>query len=208
MKEIHITRNGDKVNFDEVSIDVTENVFFINDDPEEPHKPSILKLPDDEQLGPFPSPPSSQIPVPVQSVPAKVEYDCDIEGHDEHGVILVFAQLAAVNNTALTAVIGQPTHQLVVIGGKPPYTITSLIVNNTAVPGSSTGPNQELPLGLDFKLGQDKHGIFVDGTPTQAETLNFTFTVDDSMQRNLQQVPRSEERRVGKECRSRWSPYH
>src|SRR3989475_12536239 len=24
----------------------------------------------------------------------------------------------------------------------------------------------------------------------------------------LQQEPRSEERRVGKECRSRWSPYH
>ena len=23
-----------------------------------------------------------------------------------------------------------------------------------------------------------------------------------------EQVPRSEERRVGKECRSRWSPYH
>src|SRR5947208_12203153 len=25
---------------------------------------------------------------------------------------------------------------------------------------------------------------------------------------DLAQVPRSEERRVGKECRSRWSPYH
>ena len=24
----------------------------------------------------------------------------------------------------------------------------------------------------------------------------------------LKQLPRSEERRVGKECRSRWSPYH
>ena len=26
--------------------------------------------------------------------------------------------------------------------------------------------------------------------------------------RNIQKVRRSEERRVGKECRSRWSPYH
>src|SRR2546430_13300062 len=26
--------------------------------------------------------------------------------------------------------------------------------------------------------------------------------------RNMIQKPRSEERRVGKECRSRWSPYH
>ena len=25
---------------------------------------------------------------------------------------------------------------------------------------------------------------------------------------NLEIIPRSEERRVGKECRSRWSPYH
>ena len=25
---------------------------------------------------------------------------------------------------------------------------------------------------------------------------------------SLEQVARSEERRVGKECRSRWSPYH
>src|SRR5258708_32965216 len=25
---------------------------------------------------------------------------------------------------------------------------------------------------------------------------------------NLESIPRSEERRVGKECRSRWSPYH
>ena len=26
--------------------------------------------------------------------------------------------------------------------------------------------------------------------------------------RNAQELKRSEERRVGKECRSRWSPYH
>ena len=28
------------------------------------------------------------------------------------------------------------------------------------------------------------------------------------MQQNADAAPRSEERRVGKECRSRWSPYH
>ena len=32
------------------------------------------------------------------------------------------------------------------------------------------------------------------------------FTVDDWLQRERDN--RSEERRVGKECRSRWSPYH
>src|SRR3712207_1161057 len=31
---------------------------------------------------------------------------------------------------------------------------------------------------------------------------------DPALGRQLQQATRSEERRVGKECRSRWSPYH
>src|SRR5688572_33392276 len=37
-----------------------------------------------------------------------------------------------------------------------------------------------------------------------------TLTEDDSyaIQREIPDVVRSEERRVGKECRSRWSPYH
>ena len=30
----------------------------------------------------------------------------------------------------------------------------------------------------------------------------------ESNLRKLMQIPRSEERRVGKECRGRWSPYH
>jgi len=30
----------------------------------------------------------------------------------------------------------------------------------------------------------------------------------DSLNDTVSRCPRSEERRVGKECRSRWSPYH
>src|SRR5688572_32294411 len=45
----------------------------------------------------------------------------------------------------------------------------------------------------------------LDGFPRQAEAAEVTvvrrLTVDRTQQR-------SEERRVGKECRSRWSPYH
>ena len=37
--------------------------------------------------------------------------------------------------------------------------------------------------------------------PHIADTKKMVFIVDHN-------VPRSEERRVGKECRSRWSPYH
>ena len=40
--------------------------------------------------------------------------------------------------------------------------------------------------------------------------LGDAFTMDDPVYINYKEVPgfRSEERRVGKECRSRWSPYH
>ena len=34
------------------------------------------------------------------------------------------------------------------------------------------------------------------------------FVFRAAMKRNDIQIVRSEERRVGKECRSRWSPYH
>ena len=34
------------------------------------------------------------------------------------------------------------------------------------------------------------------------------LTKDDGSTVSIAKCPRSEERRVGKECRSRWSPYH
>ena len=37
---------------------------------------------------------------------------------------------------------------------------------------------------------------------------NLMFTLDDSGSMSFNFLLRSEERRVGKECRSRWSPYH
>ena len=39
----------------------------------------------------------------------------------------------------------------------------------------------------------------------------MTFEVQDDRRKNISSITtaqRSEERRVGKECRSRWSPYH
>src|SRR2546430_6178213 len=38
--------------------------------------------------------------------------------------------------------------------------------------------------------------------------LNTTALVHESFLKYLEHGARSEERRVGKECRSRWSPYH
>src|SRR5947207_14847117 len=38
--------------------------------------------------------------------------------------------------------------------------------------------------------------------------LNVILTSVETALRSLHEAERSEERRVGKECRSRWSPYH
>src|SRR3989475_4458349 len=49
------------------------------------------------------------------------------------------------------------------------------------------------------------------GTATPLKTVTVRSRVDGELLRVLfkeGQVVRSEERRVGKECRSRWSPYH
>ena len=48
---------------------------------------------------------------------------------------------------------------------------------------------------MKFALISDIHGNYEALTKVLADI-------------DLQKVDRSEERRVGKECRSRWSPYH
>src|SRR2546423_7694091 len=45
-------------------------------------------------------------------------------------------------------------------------------------------------------------------TIEQSLTFGPTAAVTASLDPNTVMVKRSEERRVGKECRSRWSPYH
>src|SRR3712207_1802249 len=51
----------------------------------------------------------------------------------------------------------------------------------------------------DMLLLPDANSAFVDPF-RKHKTLNINFFIHDPI--------RSEERRVGKECRSRWSPYH
>ena len=80
MKRITITRNdnGD-VEFETVTVDSTETVFFLNLDPQSEHWPSISANP----VGAAPSDPSSQcFPEPT--------YGCLISGHgDEQGIIII-----------------------------------------------------------------------------------------------------------------------
>ena len=46
-----------------------------------------------------------------------------------------------------------------------------------------------------------KKVLLIDGDPQGSLTISLGHPQPDKL-------PRSEERRVGKECRSRWSPYH
>src|SRR5438034_11086232 len=60
-----------------------------------------------------------------------------------------------------------------------------------------------LPIYKEFLVYKDALG---DGNWAQS-TLSNTFNFDEQTHAGYG-VLRSEERRVGKECRSRWSPYH
>src|SRR3989475_10304982 len=63
---------------------------------------------------------------------------------------------------------------------------------------------------------RDQDGLVVLWSQAPDRGFDYPFTLDEARQfarrtRSLTQVAffgRSEERRVGKECRSRWSPYH
>src|SRR3989442_14483056 len=60
------------------------------------------------------------------------------------------------------------------------------------------------PLFESMRIGLDQRGFACTGV--KGRTL--VMTTISSSGRSLSVFDRSEERRVGKECRSRWSPYH
>lgn len=180
MKQIRITRSGSNVNFETVSVDTTETVFFLNLDSQAEHWPTIAA----NKLGPAPSAPSSQC------FP-QANYGCQIAGHgSEQGTINIFQPLEAVANTKLNpATKGQPiVKQTIVQGGKSPYQISGAVFQvlgpggNVIQSGSGIGPGLQLvPTAQNF-------GVVVQGTPTLSGTYQFTFVVNDAMGSNLQQV--------------------
>ena len=74
----------------------------------------------------------------------------------------------------------------------------------------------------DNSFGKNEYAIFVSQSGETADTLaalrkvkgkvkkiiSIVNVIESSIARESDFVLRSEERRVGKECRSRWSPYH
>jgi Putative Ig domain len=199
MKQIHITRDSnDKVTFEEVSIDATENVFFTNLDPQQAHWPYLdpkATSPDfcDNQIGPAPSPNSSQCTVPVPSgknPPYAVTYKCKLH-ENEQGTINVFAQLAAGTTALPQASLNTPLPApvQVVVGGKSPYTVTGQLFQVTDNGGVIQSGSGSIGPGLQLNPDQQNNGgITITGTPTVAGTYKFTFTVNDGMGKNLQQV--------------------
>src|SRR2546426_1287321 len=82
------------------------------------------------------------------------------------------------------------------------YKVTG--VQTCALPISGKGPFDTHPQGMD--------GFIEEPLPSALGRLavaRILFDVGDQARiENALPIVRSEERRVGKECRSRWSPYH
>ena len=76
-----------------------------------------------------------------------------------------------------------------------------------------TGAAPVIPIEKDNHAGRGLHGV-IRPLPTLPEPLDAVDTTcelrNDTGRRTAEKSGshRSEERRVGKECRSRWSPYH
>ncbi|HJR08393.1 MAG TPA: hypothetical protein VJ842_14120 [Pyrinomonadaceae bacterium] len=195
MKQINITRDSSgNVTFQTVSIDTSENVFFANQDPKEAHWPDIAT----NQIGAAPSANSSQCTVttPSSLLPPKnqVPYTCKLHSN-EKGIINVFAPLAAATTKLAKATKGTAiTKQQVVKGGMTPYKLGGQLFQildpNGNVIQSGSG---NIGPGLTLTATTDNTGVWVSGTPTVSGTYQFTFTVDDGMGKNLQQVQYSME---------------
>src|SRR2546425_12987876 len=87
------------------------------------------------------------------------------------------------------------------LGGKYPVPAEELLIDRAQLL-TLTAPEMTVLVGgmrvLNTNVGGTKHGVF---TKRPGALTNDFFV-------NLLDMGRSEERRVGKECRSRWSPYH
>ena len=80
-------------------------------------------------------------------------------------------------------------------------------VAGIATPARTIGV--DLPLTVDFALiGHQESWRAAADVLAVLRGPERTPLPDDEIKDILPWIPRSEERRVGKECRSRWSPYH
>src|SRR3712207_9215108 len=60
----------------------------------------------------------------------------------------------------------------------------------------------------DFAHRAEHAALMTARQGTSGKTVNRMVHINETSTDLLRKLERSEERRVGKECRSRWSPYH
>ena len=90
------------------------------------------------------------------------------------------------------------------------------VLGNERVVSYDNGGNQQLVFSFPYKPAMDKSELFltfeakVKGKKINLPDLKIADGVisTEALASALNALTRSEERRVGKECRSRWSPYH
>src|SRR2546421_7827001 len=75
-------------------------------------------------------------------------------------------------------------------------------VQTCALPISINAARSQLPSGMP------NNPTYRKVNPADAPIMVMTLTSDSLTRGQMYDWARSEERRVGKECRSRWSPYH
>src|ERR1035437_1540827 len=86
--------------------------------------------------------------------------------------------------------------------GIPPINLSVMVIDNNALRSISEKDAISLEVAPFKLVGRDIHVAVRSPQPDKLENLKNYFT-------DHEYIPhfRSEERRVGKECRSRWSPY-
>ena len=85
---------------------------------------------------------------------------------------------------------------------QPDLKMNSPGIQHLAPEGKSSGPKEILTSQLSCQ-----HWLVT--PPLKVKSWPKTWmTTHPQKSQNIYSMPRSEERRVGKECRSRWSPYH
>ena len=76
----------------------------------------------------------------------------------------------------------------------------------TALISGITGQDGSFLAEFLLQKGYEVHGILRRSSSFNTGRIEHLYF--DEWVRDMKQKRRSEERRVGKECRSRWSPYH
>ena len=91
--------------------------------------------------------------------------------------------------------------------------VLSVMKNGTgelATSQAKAGKEVAKTFGESFKIAKDNIQVAIGETlmPLLEKLAPMMKPISDAIVKGIEKLPRSEERRVGKECRSRWSPYH